>query len=156
MSFAFRDFFPMAAQSNFRRTVGGLLPLAASAQPLAITNGVQTYATLSNTVVTLTGRCELRVTGTNSPIYGSTINLNSSNAWLILTGIKPSVVVASYLGQILVGGASAVADSNVRVVQYGAGAVVIPRSLVRRERIWSGSLTRRTGCWRCIRRCRRI
>jgi autotransporter-associated beta strand protein len=133
MSFAFRDFFPMAAPSNFRRTVGwlltaaALLPLAATAQTLALTNGVQTYATLSNTVATLTGRCELRVTGTNSPLYGSTINLNSANAWLILTGIKPSVVVSSYLGQILVGGAGAVADSNVRVVQYGAGAVVIPQ-----------------------------
>jgi hypothetical protein len=90
MSFAFRDLFPMAAPSNFRRTVGwlltaaALLPLAATAQTLALTNGVQTYATLSNTVATLTGRCELRVTGTNSPLYGSTINLNSANAWLMV------------------------------------------------------------------------
>src|SRR6185369_13004515 len=34
----------------------------------------------------------------------------------------------TYLGQILVNGAAAVADGNVRVVEYGAGAVVIPHA----------------------------
>ena len=103
-------------------------PLTASAQTLTITNGVQTYALLTSTTVTMSNRCELRVTATSNPIPGCTINLNSSDAWLFLTGIKPSVVVSSYLGQILVSGASAVADSNVRVVQYGQnGAVVIPQ-----------------------------
>lgn len=96
------------------------------AQTLTITNGVQTYGSLTNTTVTMTGRCELRVTATSSPISGCSINLNSSNAWLFLPGIKPSAVVSGYLGQIFVNGASAVVDGNVRVVQYGAGAVVIP------------------------------
>ena len=83
------------------------LPPGVSAQ-LVISNGVQTYATLAGTVVTMTGRCELRVTGTSTPISGCTINLNSTNAWFLLTGIKPSVVAASYLGQIFVNGAGAV------------------------------------------------
>jgi autotransporter-associated beta strand protein len=108
--------------------VAALLPLAASAQTLTITDGVQTYASLTNTAVTMSNRCELRVTATNNPIPGCTIDLTSANAWLFLTGVKPSVVVSSYLGQILVSGASAVVDSNVRVVQYGAGAVVIPQA----------------------------
>ena len=107
---------------------GLVLDFSAVAQTLNFSNGVQTYVTLSNTTVTMTGRCELRVTAASNPIPGCTINLNSSNAWLLLTGIKPSVVAASYLGQIFVNGAGAVADSNVRVVQYGgAGTVVIPQ-----------------------------
>ncbi len=105
----------------------GLWPLAVSAQTLTITNGVQTYATLSATTVTMSNRCELRITSASSPISGCTINLNSSDAWLLLTGIKPSAVASTYLGQVLVNGSAAVADSNVRVVQYGAGAVVIPQ-----------------------------
>jgi len=44
----------------------------------------------------------------------------------VLQNIKPSVVVSTYLSQFRINGAVAVADSNCRVVQYGAlGAVVI-------------------------------
>ena len=104
------------------------MPLLASAQTLTITNGVQTYSALTNTTVTMSNRCELRVTSATTPLSGCTINLNSADAWLFLTSIKPSVVAgATYLSQVLVNGAAAVADSNVRVVQYGAGAVVIPQ-----------------------------
>jgi len=94
---------------------------------IVITNGVQTYATLSGATVTMSNRCELRVTSATTPLSGCTINLNSADAWLFLTGVKPSVVASTYLSQVLVSGAAAVADSNVRVVQYGAGAVVIPQ-----------------------------
>jgi autotransporter-associated beta strand protein len=55
--------------------------------------------------------------------------LNSPDAWLFLPSVKPSVTAAGYLSQVTVSGASAVADNNVRVVQYGQnGAVVIPQS----------------------------
>ncbi len=104
-----------------------LWPRLVEAQAVIITNGVQTYASLTNTVVTLTGRSELHVTATNNPYPGCVINLNSSDAWLLLPGIKPSVVAASYLSPVRVNGALAVADSNVRVVQYGAGTVIIPQ-----------------------------
>jgi len=104
------------------------LSLSAGAQTLVFTNGVQTYATLTSTTVTLSNRCELRVTAATAPLTGCIINLNSSDAWLLLTGIKPSVAVSTYLGQVRVNGAAAVADSNVRVVQYGAGAAIIPQA----------------------------
>ena len=103
-------------------------PLLASAQ-IVITSGVQTYATLSSTTVTMSNRCELRVTSATTPLSGCTINLNSPDAWLFLTGVKPSVVASTYLGQIKITNGAAVADSNCRVVQYGQnGAVVIPQS----------------------------
>ncbi len=105
------------------------LSLVANAQTLTLTNGVQKYASLTSTTVNMSGRCELWVTNAATPLSGCTINLNSIDAWLFLPNVKPSVVASTYLGQMRVSGASAVADSNVRVVQYGQnGAVVIPQA----------------------------
>ena len=105
------------------------LPLMADAQTLTITNGVQKFAALTSTTVNMSGRCELWLTSSATPLSGCTINLNSTDAWLFLPGVKPSVVASTYLGQVRVSGAAAVADSNVRVVQYGQnGAVVIPHA----------------------------
>ncbi|MFO1487821.1 MAG: glycosyl hydrolase [Verrucomicrobiota bacterium] len=104
----------------------GSLQLAA--QSLTFSNGVQRFTGLTNTTVTMTGMCELRVSGGTSPLVGCTVNLNSPDAWLFLTGIKPSVAAASYLTQVKISGASAVVDSNCRVVQYGPGAVIIPHA----------------------------
>ena len=109
-------------------TIVAGFPLLAMAQTV-ITNGVQTYATLSGVTVTMSNRCELRVTSATAPLTSCTINLNSPDAWLFLTGVKPSVVASTYLSQIKITNGAAVADSNCRVVQYGQnGAVVIPQS----------------------------
>ncbi len=101
--------------------------LAARAQTLTITNGVQKYSSLTSTIVNMSGACELWVTN-STPLSGCTINLNSVDAWLFLPSVKPSATAAGYLNQVRVSGATAVADSNCRVVQYGQnGAVVIPQ-----------------------------
>jgi len=105
-----------------------LLPLIASAQTLNINNDVQTYATLTNTAATLSGKSELRITGTGDPITGCTINLTSVDSWFFMTNIAPSTMASTFLSRVRVNGANAVLDSNVRVVQYGAGAVVIPHA----------------------------
>jgi Glycosyl hydrolase catalytic core len=124
----------MRASGIFKPAVSILLaaaaffPLAGVAQTLTLTNGIQTCNALTNITVTMSGQCELRVNATNNPIPGCLINLNSSDAWFFFPNIQPSVVASSYLGQIRVNGASAVADSNVRVVQYAMGAVVIPHA----------------------------
>lgn len=105
------------------------LSLTAGAQTVTLTNGVLKYASLASTTVNMSGRCELWVTNAAAPLSGCTINLNSTDAWLFLPNIKPSVAASTYLSQVKVSGASAVADANVRVVQYGQnGAVVIPHS----------------------------
>src|SRR5215471_232934 len=103
-----------------------LLPLVLRAQSLVITNGVQTYSSLTNTTVTMSNRCELRLTDPAAPIAGCLINLNSTDAFFVLANVLPSAVVASYLSQVRIDGAAAVADSNCRVVQYGPGAVIVP------------------------------
>ncbi len=106
-----------------------LSSLAVTAQTLTITNGVQKYASLASTTVNLSGRCELWVTNAATPLTGCVVSLNSVDAWLFLPNVKPSVAASTYLAQVRVNGASAAADGNVRVVQYGQnGAVVIPHS----------------------------
>ncbi len=101
-------------------------PSAVMAQTLLISNGVHAVPGLTNTTVTLMGQCELHITGTNNPIQGSTIYLESPDAYLVFRGIKPSAVVSTLLAQVRVSGAVAVADSNCRVVHYAMGAVVVP------------------------------
>jgi autotransporter-associated beta strand protein len=103
-------------------------PLMAAGQALNITNGVQIYISLTNTTVTMSNRCELRVMATNNPIPGCTINLNSSNAWFLLSNIRPSAVSTGYLSQVFVNGAAAVAGSNCRVDPYAMGTVIIPHA----------------------------
>lgn len=104
------------------------LPLASKAQTLVITNGVQTYTSLASTTVTMSNRCELRITGTSTPLSGCIISLNSADTCFVMQNIAPSVVVSTYLSQVRVNGAAAVADSNCRVVRYGVGAIVIPQA----------------------------
>lgn len=97
------------------------------AQTIALSEGVATYSTLTGATVTMTGNCELRLTG-SAPLSGSVVHLNSPDAWVLFTSIKPSVVVSTYLSQLRVNGAAAVSGSNVRVVQYELGAMVVPHA----------------------------
>ncbi len=108
--------------------VGLGLPLRLSAQTLAVAEGVQTYATLSNTTVTLSGRSELRLTDASAPLSGCVVNLASADSALLFVNVRPSVVVSTYLSQIRINGAAAVSGSNCRVVQYALGAIVLPHA----------------------------
>ena len=103
-----------------------LSALPAAGQTLGVTNNVHRAASLTNTVITLSGRAELHLTDPGDPLTGSTVHLNSPDAWLFLHSVVPSQVAANFLSRIRVDGTAAVLDSNVRVVQYELGAVVIP------------------------------
>ncbi|RYD23990.1 MAG: hypothetical protein EOP88_02010 [Verrucomicrobiaceae bacterium] len=119
-----------------------LFSLAAPAwsQTLAIDNDIQTHATLANTTVTMTGRSELRITGATTPVTGSVFHLNSPDAWLFFTNIRPSVVNSTYLSQIRVNGANAALNTNCRIVQHADGTVVVPHaSTFAPMQVFSGS-----------------
>ena len=105
-----------------------LLPLPCLAQTLDIHDAIRTYAALTNTAITMSGGAELRITGTNDPIPGCTVHLNSPDAWLLMTAIAPSQVTSVFLSRVRVNGTNAVLDANVRVVQYAQGAVVMPHA----------------------------
>jgi autotransporter-associated beta strand protein len=100
--------------------------LTATAQTLSIVDRKTTLDSLPNTTATLSGRAELHITGSGDPIPGSIIHLNSPDSWLFLTRIQPFTVNGSFLSRIRVNGSAAGTSTNVRVVQYGNGAVVIP------------------------------
>lgn len=106
-----------------------LSALAASSQTLNLNQEVQRSGALAaGTVVTMSGKSELHLTDGGDPIPGCTIHLNSEDSWVFFHGIAPSAVVTNLLGRFRVNGGNAVVDSNVRVVQYVAGAVVIPQA----------------------------
>jgi hypothetical protein len=108
---------------------GALIPLATLAQTLTLTNGIMTFTALTNTTVTMTGRCELEIMASTNPIPGCIITLatSSPDAWLLFPNIRPSLVSANYLDQVRVNGVTAVAGSNCRVDQFVMGTVVIPQ-----------------------------
>lgn len=103
-----------------------LLSAAAFADTLVFENEIAAYESLANTTVTLTGKSELHLTGAAGPLSGCQIHLNSDDAWLFLEKVRPSTASSSYLSQVRIRGAAAVLNSNVRVVEYGSGAVIIP------------------------------
>lgn len=102
------------------------LPLVVAGQTLHLEDDIRTYGGLTNTVVTLSGRAGLQLTGSGDPMPGCVIELNAPDAWLLLSGVAPSQVASSLLGRVRVNGAPAVRDGNARVVQYAQGALILP------------------------------
>jgi hypothetical protein len=114
----------------FSAATPGVITVTFTVAPptLTLVSGVRTVSSLSNTIATLTGRCELRLTATNNPLPGSLIHLNSADVSVVFQNLKPSVVVASYLARLRINGAVAIADGNCRVVPYGVGTIILPHA----------------------------
>ena len=109
--------------------LASLFAVIATANALDIVDDIQTYASLTGTTVNLSGVSELHITNASSPLSGCTINLNSPDSFFFLENIKPSAVnTSTSLSQIKVSGANAVLNTNIRIVQYVNGTVVIPHS----------------------------
>lgn len=126
-----------------------LFVLTAAANALDIIDDIQTYSSLTDTVVNMSGQSELHITSGTNPIPGCTINLNSLDSWFFLENIEPSVVNSTYLSQVRVSGAAAVLNSNVRLAQYLAGTIVIPHpSGYQPLTIYSGF--NYTGSWQSL------
>lgn len=106
----------------------GPSPTTAPGKPVTARSGytVRKVETLTNEVVPLTAGTELHVTGTGDPIAGSTFTFTTPDGWLFLDQIAPSTVASKFLSRMLVNGTPADPDTNVRVVQYGSGTVIIP------------------------------
>ena len=101
-------------------------PTAGHQVPMTVSAKLETVATLTQRRVTLTGASELHVTGTGDPLTGCAINFTSPDGWLFLEKIPASTVASTFLDRMWVNGAPASPDTNLRVVQYESGAVVIP------------------------------
>ena len=102
------------------------VPAAGNQIPMTVSAKLETVATLTQRKVTLTGTSELHVTGTGDPLAGSSINFTSPDGWLFMEKIAPSAVASTFLDRMWVNGAPAARDTNLRIVQYESGTVVIP------------------------------
>jgi hypothetical protein len=109
--------------------VGLLAGAGIASADISIQDEIRTYVSLSNETVYMTGKSELHLTSQTTPLSNCVIHLNSPEAWLFLTDIPPLTVnTSTYLSQIRVNGANAALNTNVRVVQFVQGTVVIPHS----------------------------
>lgn len=84
-------------------------------------------ANVTGETVIMNGHSELHLSGSGNPLSGGLVHLNSEDAWVFLHAVKPSEVNSSVLSRIRVKGALANAGTNLRVVQYAQGAVIIPQ-----------------------------
>ncbi len=107
---------------------GGQLPVDTSGKPITSRTGYKSNSVeaLTNQLVELNGAMEVHITGTGDAVSGSSFNFTSPDGWLFLDNILPSVVESKYLDRMLVNGRKASVKTNIRVVQYGSGTVVIP------------------------------
>lgn len=81
-----------------------------------------------NRIITISGSCNITINDGINPLQGSILNLTSQDVWLYFPEIRPSQFVSKHLGNILVNGAEAMANSNLRVVQYQSGTMVVSQS----------------------------
>lgn len=103
------------------------LVLASSSPALVLDHSSHSTTSLSNEIIFLTGHSELHLSGSGDPIPGCTLHLNSEDSWVFLHAVPPSSVTSSLLSRFRISGTPAVANDNVRVVQYASGTAVIPQ-----------------------------
>jgi len=87
-----------------------------------------TVSVISNKILKISGNASYHVTNAVNPLQGSILELISDNIWLYFDNIKPSIFNKKYITHILVNGVPAVANGNVRLVQYLGGCVLISQS----------------------------
>ncbi|MES2658812.1 MAG: glycosyl hydrolase [Verrucomicrobiota bacterium] len=128
--FALESFTP-ADQQYLRALAAGEKPSTAAKQPGKPNTSRKDYTvkkvdTLTDQVTTLAGSTEFHVTGKGDPIPGCSFIFTSPDAWLFFDNVRPSAVESKFLSRMRINSAKANAGTNVQVVQYGPGAVVIP------------------------------
>lgn len=77
--------------------------------------------------VSVEGKTNLFISSA-TPLVNSTVNLVGNDAWLHLTGIKPSVVLSNWIQYITING-KAFNDKVDRIAIYASGAVIIPNGM---------------------------
>lgn len=101
----------------------------ATSEPVSYSSAkwkVEEVAGIINRRVPVPAFAELHLTGEKNAVSSSVIDLTTPDSWLVLEKIPPSKVDSSLLSQIRVRNQTASVKNNVRVVEYGAGSVVIP------------------------------
>ena len=90
-------------------------------------NTVQTVAQVTG-AITLTEAVDYTITGTSPFATGASIDIQNPDAAVVFENIRPSDVIARYLGKITANGQKLTNNSNCRVSIYRHGAIVFPHS----------------------------
>ena len=103
-----------------------LAMLTAFSLAVAAANTKTTVTQVSNTVE-LTTDVDYIVTGANPFATSGSVNIvNTEHAVLILSGVKPSVVISTWLPNIFIKGEPAQNGVNCQVKMYNRGAIIFP------------------------------
>lgn len=100
--------------------------LAVELDPVSDTQNSERSTRQVTETVNITTAVDYIVTGSTPFSTSGSVNIANDDAVLILTGVKPSVVISSWLNFIKINGASAVNGSNCQVKIYGDGAIIMP------------------------------
>ena len=91
----------------------------------SLSDTVGNLQSFRNRIIRIGGKTTLRLDTVVNPLYGSFLDLGSEDVWLYFDQIMPSRFRDLYLDHIVVNGNRAKIDTNIRVVQYREGCVVI-------------------------------
>lgn len=93
---------------------------------LQAANSIETVSQVSTTVQ-LTTDVDYVITDTTPFAEGGRVDIvNTEHAVLIFQNIRPSKVIASYLGNVYINGQKAVNGSNCQVKMYAQGTIIMP------------------------------
>ena len=87
---------------------------------------VQSAESVGGKLLTLDKPVEFHLTSPTDPFGGGSVRFASPDALLVLENVKPSDVIAKYLDRMVVSGAPARPDANVRIVRHAGGSVILP------------------------------
>lgn len=95
-------------------------------QTVTLTGNSVQLPTSFNTDFVVPGKTDVHFNASNTPYSNSSVALNSNDSWLFFDNVQPSKVISDWLPTVIVNGAVAVNNTNVRIAVYKNGAVVIP------------------------------
>ena len=111
-------------------------------------NSTTTTSQVRNTV-NITTAIDYKITGSTPFTTSGSVNIANDNATVILSGVRPSAVISSWLPYIKINGAAAVNGTNCQVKIYGDGTIIMPHGdsfyplVVYQGNDWTGTANNR-------------
>ncbi|RYF24577.1 MAG: T9SS type A sorting domain-containing protein [Flavobacteriales bacterium] len=114
-SVAYEDgaYAPASYTPNARKTV-------------QLTGNVVNLPVSFDTDFIVSGKTDVHLNGDPTPMFNSSIALNSNDSWLFFDHVKPSAVISNWLDKVTINGSPVVNNVNARVSIYKDGTVIIP------------------------------
>lgn len=94
-------------------------------EPLVIQNN-QTFEQLSGISLTITGKADVHITSSTTPLVASSVNLTGVDTWLYFDNVRPDDVVQRYKDSIFINNAVMAPGVNCRIAVYKHGTAIVP------------------------------